>query len=563
MIQVYRRRSKVWIANGFHAKNAIKTVAGHNWDTDAAQWSIPASAVSVAMLDAAFAKAGYEWAMDEDVATLLRRGAEMRRAMTIKHAEELPDIPMSRSAWLHQRRAFHWMVNGDLAGTMLNIDMGGGKSGVSVAYETQIEARSTLILAPKNVVGVWPHEYKINLHPDAPQRDIIVPPSKATVAKRAAFVAEGVARANARRRPYVVVVNHDAAWRPAMAKILLALGPWDVVKIDESHRGKAPGGKFSMFTARLRDKSQRRLCLTGTMMPHGPLDVYAQYRFLDPGIFGTSFNRFKKRYAVTLEKENRSTGKTYEQIVDYQNEDELAERIALIGFSHKIERDGIVHAFRPFQLSPKSLRAYKAVEEAMCIEIGETGGQVTITNALTRLLRLAQICSGYLRDDEGQDHLVSTDKIDLLADVLEDFRTDEPIVVFARFQHDLEQIRELAAKQGRRYGEISGRKNVPPGLTEYSKMRPDIDLVGVQLQAGGVGIDLTRSHYGIYYNVDYSLGNYDQTIARLDRPGQEHPVEFIHLVAEGTVDVDIYDALNARREIVDAVTERVKQYGRI
>ena len=38
--------------------------------------------------------------------------------------------------------------------------------------------------------------------------------------------------------------------------------------------------------------------MTGTPAHNSPLDVYAQYRFLDPGIFGTNFSAFRNRYAV-------------------------------------------------------------------------------------------------------------------------------------------------------------------------------------------------------------------------------------------------------------------------
>src|SRR5262249_16192811 len=95
----------------------------------------------------------------------------------------------------------------------------------------------------------------------------------------------------------VAVVNYEAAWQEPMGALLLAT-KWDLVILDESHRVKAPGGKASMFCASLRKSAAARLCLTGTPMPLSPLDLYAQYRFLDPGIFGTSFAAFRNRYAV-------------------------------------------------------------------------------------------------------------------------------------------------------------------------------------------------------------------------------------------------------------------------
>jgi hypothetical protein len=104
---------------------------------------------------------------------------------------------------------------------------------------------------------------------------------------------------------------------------------------------------------------------------------------------------------------------------------------------------------------------------------------------------------------------------------------------------------------GRRYGELSGRRR--DGLTDDSEMSPDIDLLGCQLQSGGTGIDLTRSHTGIYYSLDFNLGDYLQSRKRLHREGQRHVVTFVHLLAEDTVDRAIYGALRKREETLTGV----------
>lgn len=104
---------------------------------------------------------------------------------------------------------------------------------------------------------------------------------------------------------------------------------------------------------------------------------------------------------------------------------------------------------------------------------------------------------------------------------------------------------------GRRYGELSGRDK--EGLNERAEMSDQIDLIGVQYQSGGVGIDLTRACYGVYYSQTWSLGDYLQSLKRLHRPGQERTTMYYHLVAAGTVDEIVYRALSKREEVVDAI----------
>lgn len=166
---------------------------------------------------------------------------------------------------------------------------------------------------------------------------------------------------------------------------------------------------------------------------------------------------------------------------------------------------------------------------------------------------------------------VGAEKRDLFADWLEDItppvwegdpfvsrlaKPGEPVVVACRFSADLQTIREVAEAQGRRYGELSGRDN--RGLTDHATMNPDIDILGVQIQAGGVGIDLTRAHYVANYSVGFSLGDWEQWLKRTHRPGQKHRVVYQVFAIEDTVDYVVYQALRERKNVVEAVIQAAK-----
>jgi SNF2 family DNA or RNA helicase len=80
----------------------------------------------------------------------------------------------------------------------------------------------------------------------------------------------------------------------------------------------------------------------------------------------------------------------------------------------------------------------------------------------------------------------------------------------------------------------------------------------VQIESGGVGVDLTRARYALYYSLGFSLGSYEQSLARIHRPGQTRPVEYIHLLAEGTIDEKIMTALALRADVVNTVLKQMK-----
>ena len=112
-------------------------------------------------------------------------------------------------------------------------------------------------------------------------------------------------------------------------------------------------------------------------------------------------------------------------------------------------------------------------------------------------------------------------------------------------------VHRIAAKVGVPSYEVSGRRK---DLAEWTE-----GVLAVQIQAGGLGLDLTLARYAIYYSLGFSLGDYSQSMARLHRPGQTHPVEYIHIVAEGTVDETVMEALANREAVVEHILQQAKR----
>jgi SNF2 family DNA or RNA helicase len=205
-------------------------------------------------------------------------------------------------------------------------------------------------------------------------------------------------------------------------------------------------------------------------------------------------------------------------------------------------------------LSSKTARYYRDLERDMTAQL--EAGTVTVSNALGRLLRLQQATGGYARVDEAGTVLIDgmPSKAATLEDRLEDLPETEPVVVFCRFRNDLNEVAAMARRLGRTHAELSGNENTLERWQEGNAT-----IIGVQIQSGGAGIDLSRAAYCVYYSLGFSLGEYEQSLARLRRPGQTRCVRYYHLVAQGTVDEQVYAALRERRSVVDAVLERLSQ----
>jgi len=89
---------------------------------------------------------------------------------------------------------------------------------------------------------------------------------------------------------------------------------------------------------------------------------------------------------------------------------------------------------------------------------------------------------------------------------------------------------------------------------------PDgLQVVAVQEQAGGAGIDLTAARIAVDYSPSWRLDMWDQKVARVYRPPQDKPVILYQLIAENTIDEEIHRALTARRGMVKQVWSGMRE----
>lgn len=487
----------------------------------------------------------FPWALDEsnpDVADFARWAKTfIRQAPRPQDSVPIPagNIPGLRTqAWDHQRQA--WAFAHGKPGAMLAMGMGTGKSLTTVALLH--DANLSLIICPKAVQAVWPREFE--RHSDyQPEVQVL----QGSVAQRTKQLQKLVHKQQVTHCKMVIIVNYDAVWREPLADEILKVR-WDAVVMDECHKIKSPSGKASRFCARLRRSAARMYGLTGTPMPHSPLDIYAQYRAIQPEIFGSNKTVFDKRYAV-------KGGFGGYEVIGYRNQDEMRSKFLSIAYQagrEVISLPDATHTEIPVTLSPKARKVYTELKMNFIAFL--EGGNVTTANALVKLLRLQQVTGGTLKNDDGAMVEVSRDKRDALQELLEGMG-GEPCVVFCRFTSDIDAVADACRELGLGMMELSGRRNQ---LADWQKAGSDYPVIAVQIQAGGVGVDLTRASYCVYYSLGFSLGDYEQSLARVHRPGQKRPVSYYHLIAEGTVDEQVYSALQARKDVVESILQTSK-----
>ena len=452
--------------------------------------------------------------------------------------------------WQNQEEALQFATSHNAV--MLDMDMGTGKTRVSIdAAFARPDVKRILVVCPKAVIKVW-RENLLKFHDGEDWH--CWDRQNGTVQQKTDDLVKWFDTTDRKDSKLFVVINYDSVWRHPIGNYIYTQARFDLVILDESHRAKAAGSKVSKYLAMLGKTVKYKMCLSGTPMANSPLDVYGQYRFLDPSIFGTRHDYFLQEYAIM-------GGPDRNFIVGYKNQQRLNEKFKSIAYTCKMsdiaDRIKLPEVLPPIvhhvQLPAKDMKTLKSFSKEFIAECGT--GQVIASNVLTKLLRLQQITSGFcqIQDspwDSPRVEELNHAKQDELTDILSDISPSSSVVVFCVFKHDLESVHASAEEVKRNSFEVSGERNE---LEDWKKSEGAV--LAVQIQAGAEGIDMTLAHHAIYFSMPHSLALYNQSKARLYRPGQTLPVSFIHLVAEKTVDEAMYRSLLRKKSVVDAIKD--------
>ena len=188
----------------------------------------------------------------------------------------------------------------------------------------------------------------------------------------------------------------------------------------------------------------------------------------------------------------------------------------------------------------------------------------TTASVLTQIMRLQQICCGFLAPDDQEIQPVDNNRLNELMSIIDELQGKA--IIWASWTHN---IQEIASALRNRFGseavatyygqtpqderqEIIKRFQDPDNALSY--------FVG-QPTTGGYGITLTAANTVIYYSNNYDLEVRLQSEDRAHRIGQTNKVTYIDLVSPNTIDEKILKALRNKIDLAGQVLgENAKQW---
>lgn len=461
------------------------------------------------------------------------------------------DFQFRTTPFQHQLECFNTMAGSTFFA--LFMEMGTGKTKVLIddavrLYQAQ-EIDRVLVLAPNGVHSQWADK-EIPIHSACDDWEATAYYS--SLRKKALSDLESRLDDKSKLQWLTIASASLSASKKAQEWAAMWVhGGRTMVILDESHQFKSPSAGRTKFVQKLAPHAAYRRIATGTEVTQGVEDLFTQLRFLHPSILGhSSFYTFRNEYCRTAPIPGAPPGAV--RIVGYQNLDKLLRRIEQCSYratkADCLDLPDKLFITKQVPLTEEQQRLYTQLKKYAAAEI--QGQIMEVPLAVTLLMKLQQIVSGFIIDEEGKTHSVKENRTQAVLDILEERRT---AIVWARFRHDIQGLAEALQSAGYSVGVYYGdtpeeerRRIVQPGAVDV--------LIGNPSSAG-TGLNLTHFHTSIYFSNSFNAGERWQSEDRTHRIGQSNDCLYIDLVSPGTVDDNLVKALYKKRKLADMVRD--------
>lgn len=455
--------------------------------------------------------------------------------------------------WRNQKEAFDYALFKHQWATF--IDMGMGKTGLTVNlaeyHRIYDGSEHCLILAPKDLAeDPWAEQVAGSMACDAQGKAAKNPAKYINICEsdNREQRLKALKRAKDEKIHYIFI-NYDG-----LVSLLDGVLDFfhDVTNFmcvaDESTTIKHWHTDRSKAAKRIGDLATWRTPLTGSPIPQGPQDIFGQYYWLDETIYGSRFVAFRAEY-MNVNIFNGITGLRSDMHKDYY---EKFHSIAIV--QKKKDYSDIpdkIYETIHYDLEKDEKAAYKQFEASWLLEFGraeKVNKVVMADNALTKSLRLAQICTGFsggksLKTQENVDiQFKSRSKIRALKNLIE--RLDGRGVIWCRWRKNVRDVLEMLRKEGITcvdyYGDseeaAKNEEEFKAGLARVMVATPHKAARGKNWQGPDV-------KWAIYFSQDYTAEFRQQSEDRVHRGKIVHQVTIFDMVARGTIEAKIVKGL--------------------
>ena len=347
----------------------------------------------------------------------------------------------------------------------------------------------------------------------------------------------------------VLIVNYEQV--KAHIDDLNGMG-FDIVIYDEAHYLKSRTSQRTKACMKLN--AERHFLLTGSPLLNQVDDLWSLLHRIAPGQF-SSYWTFVNRYAVF-------GGYKDKQIVGVKNERELNEKLQF-HMVRRIKKDVLdlpekQHITIRLDMHDEQAKLYKQAVEEMKIDSPDGLNPMEIENALTKFLRLKQICGTTATIPGHADH---STKLDRAVEMIEEIISNgEPVVVFTQFREVLNCLSNRLTAKGVEWATLHGDVPIPdrqPVVRRWTAAAEDGRPAALlcMIQVAGVGLTMTAASKCIFLDKLFVPKLNEQAEDRLHRIGAKQTVQIFDLQMRNTIEQRIERILKTKNTIFGAVVD--------
>lgn len=390
--------------------------------------------------------------------------------------------------------------------------MGLGKTFVGSEKLKKLNTNINLVICQKSKLTDWYEHFKTYY----PNYNIIIYNKKVPIPDKC-----------------IIIINYDLVWRRPELYELEDI----TLMLDESSMIKNTTAERTKFILKLKAKNV--ILLSGTPVGGKYEELYSQCKLLGWNISKKAFWDTYVNY-ITIDL----NGFPMKKVTGYKNIDRLKSKLRHHGAIFmkteevlELPEQSFININVPITSDYKKFKKHRLIT----VEEKELVGDTSLSN----MLYLRQLASQYNKN-----------KLAALKDLLES--TNDRVIVFYNFKDEYEKIRNLCERLERPISAVNGDLK---DLDAYKNNNDSVTLV--QYQAGAMGLNLQKSNKIIYFSLPLSSELFEQSKKRIHRLGQANSCFYYYMLTEKSIEHDILEVLNTRRDFTDKLFEQIEGSGLI
>lgn len=463
-----------------------------------------------------------------------------QRIANLKKLKEIkPSKHLKAELRHYQKEGLNWLVflHENKLGGCLADDMGLGKTLQSIAFLQHLKdqqngktTRPSLIVAPTSLMFNWVAEFE----KFAPKLNFLL-----------YYGSNRETLRNEINTTDIVLTTYGSLVKDIEFHQTQA---YNYVILDESQNIKNP--QSQRFKAVRLLQCNNRLALTGTPIENNTFDLYSQFNFLNPGIFG-SIKHFRTSFSEAIDKdqdEEVSTllSKMIHPFILRRTKDQVATELPS-------KTETVIYC----EMGKKQRKVYEEFKQYFRQKLQEQieteGVKKSQMYILQGLTKLRQICNSTALADKENDYGNHSAKLDELIIHLKEKVSKHKVLVFSQFVGMLQLVKERLIDEKIEFEYLDGQtRNREEKVTSF-KQNKNISVFLISLKAGGTGLNLTEADYVYLIDPWWNPAVENQAIDRCYRIGQDKKVMAYRMICKDSIEEKITTLQDKKKTVAAEV----------